>query len=228
MIQIVTPSKIDAAPPRYQTAEQYVYEHMRRQILSGAIPGGTHLNQDEIAARLDVSRTPVRQAFLHLGSDGLVTNRPNRGSVVTSLSPDEILELFEIRAVLEGFAVSLALPRLDARAQKSIKARVDALDAAQADASRWIELHDELHHFLCELSGRPRLVEQVRQLRQRVVPYLRLYLSADKDAEIIGYEHRVLADLLGRKTNAAAVEKTVREHVMSSAQGVVDFVRSQG
>lgn len=210
----------------FQTAEEYVYQQLRREILAGDIRGGTPLNQDEIAARLRVSRTPVRQAFLRLGSDGLITNRPNRGSVVTSLTAHDILQLFEIRAVLEGFAASLAVRNLDKRARKQLESRVAVLESSQATSKRWVDLHDEFHELLCTLAGRPLLTESVHTVRQRVVPYLRLYLSANKGAEIRGYEHLTLLDAIATGDPGVA-DRAMREHVMSAGNAVVEFVRSQ-
>lgn len=211
----------------FQTAEEYVYRRLRRSILSGEIRGGTHLNQDDVANSLRVSRTPVRQAFLRLGSEGLITNRPNRGSIVTSLSPEDIFELFEIRAVLEGFAASLAVQNIDKQAMKAIETRASALEVVETNSKRWLDQHDEFHNLICELSRRPRLTEKVKRLRQLVVPYLRLYLSANNEAEICGHEHGALVEVMRSGTPRAA-EKAMREHVLSSAKGVVDFVRSQG
>ena len=215
---------IDTQP--FQTAEGYVYQQLRREILAGDISGGTPLNQDEIAARLRVSRTPVRQALLRLGSEGLITNRPNRGSIVTSLSSQDILELFEIRSVLEGFAASLAVRNPDRRALKALESRASTLEASQTNSRRWLDLHDEFHHLICALADRPRLVDQVHGLRQRVLPYLRLYLSANKGTEIRGHEHQALFKVLAAGKPARA-EQAMREHVMSAGKAVVEFVRSQ-
>lgn len=210
----------------FQTAEEYVYQELRRQILAGDIAGGTPLNQDEIAARLRVSRTPVRQAFLRLGSDGLITNRPNRGSVVTSLTARDILQLFEIRAVLEGFAASLAARNLDKRTLKQLESRVAVLESSEATSRRWVNLHDEFHQLLCTLAGRPLLTDSVHAVRQRVVPYLRLYLTANKGTEILGYEHQTLLEVIATGEPEAA-DRAMREHVMSVGNAVVEFVRSQ-
>lgn len=214
----------DDAP--FQTAEEYVFQRLRREILGGEIRGGAHLNQDDVASRLRVSRTPVRQAFLRLKSEGLITIRPNKGAVVTSLSPEDILELFEIRAVLEAYAASMAVQRIDERTLNAVSARANALPKHQSSPKRWVEHHDQFHDYLCELAGRPRLTEKVRRLRQQVTPYLLLYLSANKGAEIAGHEHTNLVKVMGSGDSALA-ERVVRDHIMSSGRGVVDFVRLQ-
>jgi len=216
----------DTTAPPFETAEQYVYQQIRQEILSGDLPGGTPLNQDEVATRLRVSRTPVRQAFLRLGSDGFITNRPNYGSTVTSLGAQDILELFEIRSVLEGFAASLAVRKVDDRLCRVLRARAETLEQSHASPKRWLDMHNEFHDTLCVLADRPRLQKQVHSLRQRVVPYLRLYLSANKGAEIRGHEHLAIIDVLASRDPAAA-EQAMRAHVMSAAKGVVEFVANQ-
>jgi len=217
---------LDEAPPRFQTAEEYAYRNLRGLILTGQLPGGTRLNQDEMARRLQISRMPVRQAVLRLESEGLVVNRPNRGAVVTTLGPAAMLELFEMRSVLEGVALSLALPNIDGRGLEKIERRLDALERAQSNITRWIRLHDEFHGLLCHYARRPRLSAYVRRLRQSVAPYLRLYLSTEKMAEMPGFEHRGLIDAI-RLGDPVAAERMMREHVMSAGHGVVEFVRMQ-
>ena len=212
--------------PGFQTAEEYAYQSMRGLILAGKLPGGTRLNQDDLARRLNVSRTPIRQAVLRLENEGLVINRPNRGATVTTLGPAAMLELFEMRSVLEGLALSLALPNIDRRALEEIEKRLETLERAQASITRWIQLHDEFHALLFRYAGRPRLCAHVRRLRQSVAPYLRLYLSTKKIAEMPGNEHRSLIDAI-RAGDPAGAERKMREHVMSAAHGVVEFVRGQ-
>ena len=215
---------VDDPPPRLQTAEEHAYRYLRNLILAGRLPGGTKVNQDEMAKRLNVSRMPVRQAVLRLESEGLVSNRPNRGAVVTTLGPAAMLELFEMRSVLEGLAFMLAIPNIDARALKELDQKLKTLESVHQNASRWIAAHDEFHTLLCQYARRPALAAQIRKLHHSVTPYLRLYLSTDKAWEMPGFEHRELLEAV-RKRDARAAERRMREHVMSAAHGVVEFVR---
>lgn len=212
--------------PGFQTAEEYAYQSLRGLILAGKLVGGERLNQDELAKRLNVSRTPIRQAVLRLENEGLVVNRPNRGAIVTTLGPAAMLELFEMRSVLEGLAFALALPNIDAKAIDEIEKRLDTLERAHTNISRWVQLHDDFHGLLFQYARRPRLAAQVRRLRQSVAPYLRLYLSTKKIAEMPGNEHRSLINAI-KKGDPVAAERMMREHVMQAAHGVVEFVRAQ-
>jgi DNA-binding GntR family transcriptional regulator len=210
--------------PPVRTAGEHVYEHLREAILAGRLRGGERIDQDVVARQLGVSRMPVREAIRRLDSEGFVTNRANRAAVVTALGPEEMLELFEMRSVLEGLAVSLALRRVDHRVFAELEEQVRRMQRAETRISAWVELHDGLHDAICRLAQRPRLVALVRNLRHAAAPYLRLYLSAYRHAEMPGFEHQTLLQAI-RGGDVAAAAAAMREHVMSAASGVGEFVR---
>src|SRR6478672_13616622 len=100
------------APVENLTLWQRVYDHLRAEILSGRLGPGAELAEVALAEQLGVSRGPIREAIGRLASEGLVTVRPRRGAVVSSLSKEEFLELYQVREALELMAVRLAVPRL--------------------------------------------------------------------------------------------------------------------
>lgn len=85
---------------------------LRELILAGALPAGTKLGEADLATRLDVSRTPVREALSRLAAEGLVDLVPNRGARVARWSDEDLDQIFELRLRLEPYAVGLAVPRL--------------------------------------------------------------------------------------------------------------------
>ena len=208
----------------FGTAEQHTHAYLRDLILSGELAGGERINQDAIARQLGVSRMPVREAIRRLDSEGLVVNRPNRGAVVTILGPEAILELFEMRSALEGLAISLGLPHIGAKAVLELEDRLERMEQAQSNTSLWMQRHDEFHDYICQHARRPRLAAYVRSLRQNVAPYLRLYLSTYKEAEMPGFEHRTLLNAV-KRGDVPAAEQMMRDHVLSAAQGIVEFIR---
>lgn len=210
-----------------RTAEQQVYDYLRDQILSGKLAGGQRLHQDEIAAQLGVSRMPVREAIRRLHAEGLVVNRPNRGAVVTTLGPEAILDLFEIRSVLEGYAAALAVPAMTPAALRMLEERHARMERARRNVTVWMQRHDEFHDGLCEITGRQRLAEHIRSLRASVAPYIRLYLSMNREPESAGFGHTILLDAI-RAGDAPRTEQIMREHVMSGARAVVEFLRQSG
>src|SRR5919112_1117173 len=104
------------APLQRQTLTGMTLGAIRERILHGTYPEGEPLRQDAIAAELGVSRVPIREALRQLEAEGLVTFTPHRGAVVSSLSLDEIDEIFALRADIESDLLRRAIPRLGADA----------------------------------------------------------------------------------------------------------------
>src|SRR5262249_26032510 len=101
-----------STPIPRQSLAAAVLERLRDKILSGELREGEQLRQDAIATEFQISRIPVREALSHLAAEGLITIVANRGAVVSALSPDEIMQLFETRAVLECHMLRCAIPNM--------------------------------------------------------------------------------------------------------------------
>ncbi|TMR04311.1 GntR family transcriptional regulator [Actinomadura soli] len=137
-------------------AVDLVYETLREQIISGVLPPGAKLGEEELAASLGVSRTPVREALRRIASEGLIETAPNRGSWVRTWSDDELRSLFSARALLEGYAARLAAPRITKDEVRHLSALCDAMEAAQhRDLASVTALNDEFHTAIREASGDP-------------------------------------------------------------------------
>lgn len=209
------------------TTQQQAYHHLRERILAGVYVGGERVNPRKIAEELAISRMPVREALRQLDSEGLVTIRPNRGAIVTILTPAEVQELFEMRAVLEALAVRLALPNLTGESLDDLEHLRRRMDRARDERKLWLQRHREFHDFLCRQSGRPRLRSEIARMCAAVQPYLLMYISVHHFPEMEGYEHEAIIDAL-RSRNSSLVEICMRDHVMSAARGVIEFLESQG
>jgi DNA-binding GntR family transcriptional regulator len=214
--------------PRFKTAEHLVYDYLRDCILTGKLRGGVRLDQDQIAAHLGLSRMPVREAIKRLDAEGLVMSRPHRGVTVTSLGPDAVLELFEMRGVLEGLAVSTVLRTLGEPALGELFLRLEEmlahLDAVQSNPVLWVQRHQEFHHIICAAANRPYLVATIQKIHQNVAPYTRLYLSGYKEAEMPGFDHRALVDAM-KRGDAEMAGRAMRDHIVSAGTGAIDFLR---
>lgn len=165
-----------------RTTVSRVHHELRARILSGAIPPGSWLRQEELAAELSVSRMPVRVALTLLGEEGLVELLPHRGGRVPPLSLDDLEEIYAARLGLEGLAARRAAQRISAETLEALRLQLPSL-AALCNAG-------DLEHYLREdrafmlacygASGRPRLVAHVASLRDRAQRYLRLvFVGAD-------------------------------------------------
>jgi DNA-binding GntR family transcriptional regulator len=209
------------------SAQNLAYRFIRDQILGGAYPGGLHVNPSKVADMLGISRMPVREALLQLDREGLVTARPNRGAVVTALSPEDVEELFEMRAALEALAAVRATPNLVGEAYHELMELKARMDRTRGNTKLWIQRHNEFHDFLATQSRRPRLTAEIARIRSAVQPYLLMYVSVYESLEMDGYEHDALIDAFTSR-NLKLVERTMREHVLSAGRGVIAFLRERG
>ena len=165
---------------------------------------------------------PVREAIRQLDAEGYVTIRPNRGAVVTSRSREEVVELFEIRAALEGLALRLAAGRRgNAELIEDLELDLRRLRALGTDHAAWLERHDEFHDRLCRASGRQQLEAECRRYRLAVRPYVRLYLKSGRTFEQPGFEHEHLLDAL-RRGDGELAERAARAHIMANAEAIAE------
>jgi DNA-binding GntR family transcriptional regulator len=206
------------------TAQRLAYEFLHEKIISGQYPGGMRLRPEHIATELGVSRMPVRESLRQLESEGLVTIHTNRGASVTLLTPEDILEFFEMRAALESLAVRYATPNVSEDVMLDLEHMLARMRRAEAEHLVWIERHDTFHDYLCQHSNRPHLCREITRLRVSVRPYLRLYTSHFPKPELPGYEHDIILDAV-RKQDARAAESLTREHVMANANNIANCIR---
>lgn len=208
------------------SAQQHAYRYIRERILSGSLPGGALVNASTIAKEIGVSRIPVREALRELDAEGLIQIRLNRSAVVTQLTPSEVRELFEMRAVLEALATRIALEHLDDDHRDELEMRRRQMDRARDDVKLWTVRHQAFHDFLCGQSQRPRLVAEITHLREAVQPYLLLYIGVYGTTEMPGFEHETLLSAID-SGNPGLVEIAVRNHIMSAAEGVITFLEQR-
>jgi len=150
----------DSAIPR-QSLTSAVAEKLRDQIIRGEIQEGAQLRQDAIATQYQVSRIPVREALRQLDAEGLIAIVPNRGAVVPALSPNDIEELFSIRALLEPEVLKLSIPHLTeedfSEAEAVLRKYVSEL-RREDHVSAWGRLNWQFHSILYSRANQPRFM----------------------------------------------------------------------
>ncbi|KRC24697.1 GntR family transcriptional regulator [Acidovorax sp. Root219] len=207
------------------TAEEEAYRFLLNGIRMGQFKAGDRLVPEEIASQLGMSRMPVREAFRRLATQELLTIRPNRGAVVRGLNHQEAIEVFEMRAVLEGLAATAALDRIGPADLDELERRLDAMDRCAEDLSAWVTEHRDFHLYLCGLSARPRLVAQIAALHVCIEPHMRLWLQSTYKPRPSREEHGFIIDALRRK-RPELIEAVVREHVSSTLVTLAKLMRT--
>ena len=218
--------RILADHERGLTAEHEAYNYILTSIRAGRYAPGDRLIADEIAAAIDMSRMPVREAFRRLATEGLVQLRPNRGCVVSGLTIDEIFEVFAIRAVLEGLAIRLAMPHIDSAALEELERRLALMQQKEAARDDWIACHYEFHDYLYSLCGRRRLIRQIRTQHVIVEPYLRIYFHHVEKKRTADEAHRVLFKEI-KSGDASRAEQAMRDHVSGTAPLLAAFIEKK-
>ncbi|MGV1831013.1 GntR family transcriptional regulator [Agrobacterium vitis] len=205
------------------TAEEEAYLHMQQALRLGRYKPGDRLIAEEIAAEIGMSRMPVREAFRRLASDGLVTLRPNRGCVVAGLTLAELQEAFEIRSVLEGLAVRIAMPRMNVETFEELERLLTRMErAGGSGSSDWVLRHQEFHAFIYGLSGRPKLIRQITALHVVIEPYMRIWFDYVDKPLSARQEHDTLIEAL-RSGDARRAEAVMQEHIVETASLLADY-----
>ncbi|MEV7471146.1 GntR family transcriptional regulator [Streptomyces kronopolitis] len=199
---------------RPRTNYEFARQTLRSDILDGRVQPGSRLVQTELATRLGVSTTPVREAIQDLAREGLVTLDPHRGAFVRSLSLAEVREIYELRIVLEPMLLRRTAAQLD-------KADLDRAEhlyeqmAEEHDLSRWAELNREFHHILFAPAEDSRLAGIIAGLRDSATPYVALSLREPDQREHSNAEHVELLGLL-RAQDIDTAEELTRQHLAST------------
>ena len=152
----------------------YIADALRAAINSGQIPDGAALNQVELASRFGVSRVPVREALRQLQAEGLLDSRAHRLVQVRGTDPERLVEVFSLRALIEGWLVEQAVPRIDADTIARAKEINENL-RIESEHPAWLELNTEFHHLLFAPSGAQAALELLEPLKQRSERYTRLW-----------------------------------------------------
>ena len=165
--------------------EKSVYEFLRRAVFAGYFQPGERLIESKLAQRLNVSRTPLREALKRLEAEGLVHIIPNRGATVVKTSPEEIEERYFVVGVVEGLVAYFAMDNIkkeDIERMKEIEAILED-EKCQKDFMRWLQLDDNFHNIFISASKKPLLVRTLEQTKRPLARYWYLACTSPGMAE---------------------------------------------
>jgi DNA-binding GntR family transcriptional regulator len=202
------------------TAHEIVRDTLRHAILSGELPGGTRLVQAELAAQLNVSTTPVREALRDLASDQLIRFHPHRGAVVHELDMEELREIYEIRKALEPLAIRLAASRITRKQLKDasdLQARMDR----ETDPGAWVENNWKFHGLLESAAQSPRLAAFVQSVQDSSALYVAHAVHLEPGRiEKGNADHRAILVALRAGDGDSAAE-LLRRHLDTTLQAIL-------
>lgn len=181
---------------RHQTLREKILENIRDAILKGSLKAGEHVSEPDLAERYGISRTPIREAFRQLESEGYLTVVPRKGAVVTALSERDVSEFYEIKSMLEGYAAQLAADKLTDREidrLATINNRLSSL-AADGDVKTFFRVHNEFHELFIRASGNNKLLELIQQMLKKFNRLRIASLSLPGRMEISVQEHEKIIE----------------------------------
>ncbi len=202
-------------------------ETIEDEIVTRQLPPGARLDEVELAQRFAVSRTPIREALIQLASAGLVELRPRRSAIVAQISPQRLMEMFDVMAELEALCGRLAARRITPEEQRHLLKAHRVCEAARdgQNTDRYFYLNERFHHTLYAASHNAFLEEQARNLHRRLRPYRRLQLRVHNRVLNSYSEHQAIMDaiLAGDEELAA---RHIRNHIRIQGERFSDLVAS--
>lgn len=177
---------------KHQTLREKILEMIRDAILKGTLKPGERVSEPELAERFGISRTPIREAFRQLESEGYLEVIPRKGAVVASLSERDIEEFYAIKIILEGFAAKMAAENLtekDIERLEAINERLQKI-ADEGDVKSFFRVHNEFHDVFIKAAGNDKLYEMINQLVMKFKRLRLASLSQPGRMEISVEEHR--------------------------------------
>lgn len=189
----VAGASADAPAPPARTFTTWLTDVLRSEILRGDLPAGTRLRQAEVARRFGISTTPVRESFVALQREGLLTQSAHRGVTVFRPTLEDLRENYEIRIALEVLATRLAAPRVADETLAELGALIAEMSATTfADVERYYELNARFHLRLYADAGRPRLERLIATYRQASASYQRLFAVHQPNARETQQQHEAI------------------------------------
>lgn len=205
-----------------------IFERLRRLILDGEYSPDERLVEGQLAQKLGVSRTPVRQALTMLEAEGLVKISPNRGATVCSFGIDEVWDIYDLRAVLEGHSARRAANRIQKQELDELRSIVAEMSrsvpgrfADHEEGIRWlVARNQEFHGTIVEASRNRRLATLIRRTVEIPLMFKAFFWYTPDERAISNHYHRQILHAL-EQGDAERAEIVMREHVYEGRDFVI-------
>jgi len=203
----------DRAPASLQGEEAYL--QLLGEIRVGALGPGARLTETDLARRLNISRTPVREAIRQLEADGLVVHQPRVGATIRTLDYSEVMELYEMRTVLEGTAARLAARSASEVEIAELAAINEEMRAPGLSGQRLFTLNQQFHLTMLDAARNRYLSRSVEALQKTLLILGPSTLEeASRATEVVGEHDGVLEAMRAR--DGATAEALMRRHMEAS------------
>jgi DNA-binding GntR family transcriptional regulator len=204
----------------------YAYNTIRNAITYGGLKPGERLVEKRLCEMFDVGRTPLREALMQLEVEGYLQFIPNRGVTITKMSIDNMEDIYNILAVLEGYATEVSTTCLSSGDIKKIESLQNDQKRAWAkkDYKKWLDKNAEFHEYIVNGCKNGFLTMIVSNLRQRVYRYRLISITIPNSIEEYIQAHEEIIRAISKR-NPKNAGKAMQKHVVCSAKKMIDLLK---
>lgn len=212
------------AADRPMTKVEFAAQQLRQRILAGDVLPGTRLRAEHLTTDLEMSPTPIREALRVLQAEGLVEHTPNHGMTVARISVQDLREICDIRKVLEGHALEVAISKMESKTLARLEnlQKEFAAATAKGDAAAAMALNHDWHFLIYHTAGSARLEEHIQRL-WTAYPWRAVGALSGWPTQSVD-EHNQIMDAIRVRDIEFAV-KCLRDHISRGEEGLTDRVR---
>lgn len=206
----------------YLPLRDVVFNTLRQAILRGELEPGERLMEIQLAQKLGVSRTPIREAIRKLELEGLVIMIPRKGAEVAHITEKDMKDVLEVRSVLEEFAISLACKNATPEMITNLKASNKLFEAAvvSKDVVEIVDADVHFHDIIYGMTDNPRLIQIINNLREQMYRYRLEYVKDGRTHSVLISEHNDIINKIAENDEESA-KTVVRQHVNNQEKGIV-------
>ena len=210
----------------YLPLRDVVFNTLRHAILRGELKPGERLMEIQLANKLGVSRTPIREAIRKLELEGLVLMIPRKGAEVAEITEKSLRDVLEVRGSLEELAVELACERISEEQIAELKVAATAFEEAlqTGELTEYAEADVRFHDIIYSATDNQRLVQLLYNLREQMYRYRVEYLKRQEVHQTLLEEHQYIIECIESR-NKECAKAAIRTHIENQANKVSDTIR---
>lgn len=213
----------------YLPLRDVVFMSLREAILKGDLKPGERLLELQLADKLGVSRTPIREAIRMLEQEGLAVTIPRRGAEVAKMTLKDMEDVLEIREALDELAVKIACVKISEEQFDMLIEKKLAFEASTQtrEVKKIAEADVSFHDVIYEATGNPKLVSMLNHLREQVYRYRVEYIKNEKNHPVLIAEHEAIVEAI-RERDVEKAALAMQVHVKNQAVAVKEVIQKQG
>ena len=212
----------------YLPLRDSVFNTLREAILRGDLVPGERLMELQLAAKLGVSRTPIREAIRMLEREGLAITIPRKGAIVAGMTEKDMQDVLEIREALEELSVQVACDKITDEEVAKLRENMENFETSlkSGDIKRMAEADVEFHDVIYQATDNPKLINMLNNLREQMYRYRVEYLKNPSNHEQLLREHEAIYRGIMAKDKDAVTEM-IRKHISNQVDVVKNIIREQ-